>query len=423
MPIFHDHSYTSITIKINQLSSQSNNELDDSIELYLSDLIQLIKIQPGNGAIEAARAIRKKVKYGDSIKEQIRSLQILELLVLNTDKSIGSTIARDDKLLDVLKGIINGHGKTGSGTNYDSKVQNRVISLALGWRNELQDMVEYKYMQQLYKYIPKKKIKSRSQSEEFEQPFENEIESDNSDSPPAKPTKSPPPPRPKKTFQEVTKKSKKKSKSKKKKGIIYADEDYAIPQINYKVEAPRIRELISSCHTHTTILDNLLTHCTDSPLDDDKILNEFQKNKKIRRKVLNYLQYVGAGTSDSKSSEYAALDEEFLGSLISANESLVEVFKKFDLKAGYNNDNPAPNYDEETESDESYYTSEDEDAYEDEQDSLDQRLQEVSLKSPPPPPPNKLNRPILNKMETLESIEGDPFGDRNAVNNSKSIYE
>ena len=100
-----------------------NDEIDDSIELYLSDLIELIKVQSNSGAVEAARAIRKKIKYGDSRAEQLRALQILELLVLNGGPSIGPIIARDDKLLDVLKGIINGTARTGVGVEYDRKVQ------------------------------------------------------------------------------------------------------------------------------------------------------------------------------------------------------------------------------------------------------------------------------------------------------------
>ena len=53
----------------------------------------------------------------------MRALQILELLVLNGGPSIGPIIARDDKLLDVLKGIINGTARTGVGVEYDRKVQ------------------------------------------------------------------------------------------------------------------------------------------------------------------------------------------------------------------------------------------------------------------------------------------------------------
>ena len=162
----------------------------------------------------------------------------------------------------------------------------------------------------------------------------------------------------------------------------------------------------------------------ESPLDNDKTLEEFAKCKKIRRKVLSYLQYVGAGSPEAKSSEVAALDEEFLGSLIGANEQLVESFKRFDFRAGYSKDNPAPNYDDESDSDESYYTSEEseeepDDVEEQDENLISARLQNATLQSklPPPPRPSKPSnlqssfqpRPKLDKVETSESIEGNPL--------------
>ncbi|KAL6449867.1 LSB5 LAS seventeen-binding protein 5 [Candida maltosa Xu316] len=465
MPLFSDHAYTSITIKINQLSDPSrNDEIDDSLELYISDLLELIKIQPHSGSTEAARAIRKKIKYGNTKNVQIRALHILELLVLNGGNQIGPAIARDEKLLDVLKGIINGHGRTGDGVPYDKKVKRRVVELAIGWKTELEGLEGYKYMQSLYKAIPKRKRDTfgrrhhdDDEDEDDDNGYDNHRDEEDDDddeggryregssSAPRTP-RSPPPPRPKtrspyakKEIDDSNNKNKKKKKKKKKNGIVYADEEFEIPQINYKVEAPKIRELIANCYTHTTALTNLLLQlpADESPLDNEKTLEEFAKCKKIRRKVLSYLQYVGAGIASEKSSEVAALDEEFLGSLIGANEQLVEAFKKFDFKAGYSKENPAPNYDEEeTDSDESYYTSESDEDEEPEQDeSISARLQEVTLKprSPPPPRPSKpsnlqsafqaQSRPKLDKTETSESIEGNPFGDRNALSNNHSIYD
>ena len=464
MPFFSDHAYTSITIKINQLADPNrNDEIDDTIELYISDLIDLIKIQPNSGATEAARAVRKKIKYGDTKHVQLRALQILELLVLNGGPSIGPIIARDDKLLDVLKGIITGNGRTGDGVEYDKRVQKRVINMAIGWKTELQDLDGYKYMQGLYKNIPRPKRGSshprRNRGEYDDEDFDDHEEpsdpygdQDNyngnrlhhgSDSPRDSPPnrRSSPPPRPKSKAPYVDNKDdQKKKKKKKKKGVIYADEEFEIPQINYKVEAPKIRELIANCYTHTTALNNLLLQLSsdESPLDNDKTLEEFAKCKKIRRKVLNYLQYVGAGIASEKTSEVAQLDDEFLGSLIGANEQLVEAFKKFDFKAGYTKENPAPNYDEETDSDESYYTTDSDEDEEEEQeqepeDEISERLQNTRLrqKSPPPPRPSKPtalkhippSRPKLDKVETSDSVDGDPFGDGHAVSNTHSIYD
>lgn len=469
---------TSITIKINQLSTpHRNDEIDETLELYLSDLLHLINLQPTSGATEAARAIRKKIKYGDSVEQQLRALSILELLILNSGKKIGPTIARDDKLLDVLKGIIDGSGKTGLDTPYDKDVQSKVRGLARGWKYELDGMDQYKYMASLWKAIPGSKRSTRPRTtantnvfgpdDEDEGParsprtpvqrdrrrFDDDEDEDLSDSPPRR---SAPPPRPKTASPYATPnennqkaKSKKKRKKRSKKGVLYADEEYEIPQINYKVEAPRIRTTIADCYTHTTALANLLITLPKGtlPLDDKKTLKEFEKCRSIRRKVLRYLQYVGAGDETGKSAEVIAMDEEFLGSLIGANDQLVTVFKKFEEASGYSASNPAPNYDEETDTDESYYSDESTD--EEQEESIAGRLSGVKLqeslgegpsraaKSPPPPRPAKppalhahrepevllappITKPSNGRNNSVATVDSDPFGDSHAA--SKSVY-
>ncbi|KAI5965346.1 uncharacterized protein KGF55_001567 [Candida pseudojiufengensis] len=498
MPIFGDHSYTSITIKVNQLVQHKNDEIEDVMELYLSDLLHLIKIQPNSGATEAARAIRKKIKYGDTIEEQKRALQLLELLVMNSGKKIGTIIARDDKLLDVLKGIINGHGKTGLGSNYDPKIQKLVIHMSIGWKTEFQDLEGYKYLQGLYKYIPKRirkdsssntrTARGNSNDDEFDDYIDDETDpySDENiyDEPESKTPRSPapgssarsprlkspkvPPPRPTTaspySSQSKDKKEKSKKKSKKRKsksGIIYADEEYAIPQINYKLESPKIEKLISECNNTTITLNNQLLHLPihEKPQDSSEILKNFNHCKKIRRKVLKYLQFVGAGNVEDKTPEILQKDEEFLSRLIFANEQLIETFKKFDSKSGYTDENPAPpihssalvNADDDREwsdSDESYYDSEDEeeeDLEEPEEDSISSRLQSVTMdkkRAPPPPPPTQSSktyekqptlkngfddssssRPGLSKTETSDSVlSSNPFGDKNEVTKQDSKY-
>ncbi|ABN66168.2 predicted protein [Scheffersomyces stipitis CBS 6054] len=437
MPIFGEKPYTSISVKINQLASNKNDDIDDSIELYLSDLLELIKLQPNSGAVEAARAVRKKIKYGDTVQEQLRALSILELLVLNGGKNVGPTLARDDKLIDVLKGILSGNGKTGTGLSYDKEIFDQVRALAIGWKSELAELDGYKYLASLWQFYSgssRNRAHSRPQSPPLS-------------SSPRTPRSPPPRPRVASPYSESNskkdKKDKKDKKKKKRKGIVYADEQFEIPQINYKIEAPRIRTLIADCYTHTTALSNsLLTLPADiSPHDDDKAMKEFDKCRSIRRKVLRYLQYVGAGDDGNKSKEVLALDEEFLGSLINSNEQLVEVFKKFDLKCGYSAANPAPNYDQRDidngvseSSDESYYSSESES--EPEEESISGRLQKATIegpssraKSPPPPRPVKpsaLQRPHskpkqLAKTESTDTLEADPFGDTHAV--TRSVYD
>lgn len=450
MPIFGEKPHTSITVKINQLLKPNRNSdlEDESIELYLDDLLQLIKLLPGTGAVEAARAVRKNIKYGNTPEEQIQALNLLELLVLNAGPKIGTTLASDDKLLDVLKSAMTGD-KTGAGVPYDRKVQQKVWNLAIDWKLELRDLDGYKYMANLWKFIPRKPKKQQSTAKDF-----GDSESPRSTSPVPR-MGSPrgtkfgdsesslvgrksPPPRPMLMSPYATskpEKEKRKLKKKKgKKGVVYADETYKIPQINYKVEAPKIRTTISDCHTHTTALNNALLALSGSdPLDDPKASQEFEKCRKIRRSVLRYLQYVGAGEEANKLRAVQEMDEEFLGSLIFANEQLVNSFQKFDKACGYTAENPAPNYDED-DSDESYYSSESE-----EEDLIDQSLAKLDVEGSSsrlqqeihraaPPPPRKAEAPskpqgFVVKTPTGASVESDdPFGDSNAVGKGASLY-
>ena len=402
----------------------------------ISQLNHLIQIQPTTGASEAARAIRKKIKYGESVKVQLKALSVLELLVLNSGPKIGPTIARDDKLHDVLKGIINGSGKTGSGTSYHVDVQRKVRGLARGWKSELADMSDYKPLATLWKAIPGVKHGRTHSRNTSENVFGSEID-DQPKSPRAPSHKKVPPPRPAKSSpysatneDPKNTKGKKKKRRRKTRGVRYADEEYQIPQINYSVESPRIRTVIADCHTHTTTLNNLLMSFPSgmSPLDDEKCSSEFDKCRSIRRKVLRYLQYVGAGDTTTKSDEVLAMDEEFLGSLIVANEQLVDAFKNFDKACGYTAENPAPNYDDDdvdSEGYESYYTDESSDTEQVTDDLSNVNLAEEGpssalqgKKSPPPIPetkPTGYTNKNLTKVETNASISSDPFGDKNEV--------
>lgn len=93
---------------------------------------------------------------------------------------------------------------------------------------------------------------------------------------------------------------------------------------------------MTECNDYSISLNNqLLQLAPDTlPQDDDEIMKNFQKCKKIRRKILKYLQFVGAGDPLEKSLEVAKQDEEFLAKLIYANEQLVETFKSLTSKQG-----------------------------------------------------------------------------------------
>ena len=212
----------------------------------------------------------------------------------------------------------------------------------------------------------------------------------------------------------------------------YADAEYQIPQINYKAEAPKIRQVIADCHTHTTALGNILLTLTVSPLDDERAKSEFDKCRKIRHKVLRYLQYVGAGSEETKTKEVRAMDEEFLGSLIMANEQLVDVFKKYDTACGYTEENPAPQVqDDDSDSLESYYTESSEEEDDDLGETSSTQFAQLSLslepsasplqstpKAPPPRPAKPSKLKSLDRVSTNDTVattSSDPFGDKHGM--------
>lgn len=476
MPIFGEKPFTSITVKINQLCKPHRNDdlEDDSIEPYVTDLLDLIKLQ-SLGATEAARAIRKKIKYGNSVEEQLLALSLLELLVLNAGTKIGLVIASDEKLVELLRNIIGVNVRTGLGADYDKRVVHKVVNLAIGWKSEFADLDGYRGMANLWKAIPRKKGRNvrlasaaRMEDDDFgadsagrahHTEFSDEERTENaersyrsergseSEKPSHKRTESGShggskhaPPRPTAASPYLRLKTdEKKKKKKSRRGVRYADEQYKIPQINYKVEAPKIRTVIADCYTHTTALNNHLLGIPagSDPLNDDKVAQEFEKCRRIRRLVLRYLQYVGAGDAAEKLADVVAMDEEFLGSLIVANEQLVTTFQALDRACGYTEENPAPTYsdEEEEESDESYYLSESD------SDLVSQRLDDMTVESSsrlqdavkvPPPRPKKSEKlrtraselkPPLAETQSVVSVDSaDPFGDSHEVETGELKY-
>lgn len=75
MGFLSDKPYTAVTSTIEQLCSPG---YEDDIYSGIINLVDIIKIQP-TGPTEAARAIRKKLKYG-SQDQQIRALTVSILL-------------------------------------------------------------------------------------------------------------------------------------------------------------------------------------------------------------------------------------------------------------------------------------------------------------------------------------------------------
>jgi hypothetical protein len=89
--------YSAVTVAVENLTSEQFEEDDMS---GIPDLVEAITLQ-ATGPTEAARAIRKKLKYGN-VHRQIRALVILDGLIQNAGSRFQRTFA-DEMLLERLR--------------------------------------------------------------------------------------------------------------------------------------------------------------------------------------------------------------------------------------------------------------------------------------------------------------------------------
>lgn len=89
--------YSAVTVSVESLTSERYEEDDLS---GIPDLVEAIKLQ-ATGPAEAARAIRKKLKYGN-VHRQLRALTLLDGLIQNAGSRFQRTFA-DEMLLERLR--------------------------------------------------------------------------------------------------------------------------------------------------------------------------------------------------------------------------------------------------------------------------------------------------------------------------------
>jgi hypothetical protein len=89
--------YSSVTVFIERLTSEQYEEDDLS---GIPDLVEAIKLQ-ATGPAEAARALRKKLKYGN-VHRQLRALTILDGLIQNAGARFQRAFI-DEPLLERLR--------------------------------------------------------------------------------------------------------------------------------------------------------------------------------------------------------------------------------------------------------------------------------------------------------------------------------
>lgn len=185
---------------------------------------------------------------------------------------------------------------------------------------------------------------------------------------------------------------------------------------NLEKEKPQILQTIASSSVASTNLMNslkLINRESKRVSEDQETVNRFETCKLLRRQVLRYIQYVES--------------EQWLGSLIHANETLVEAlmaFEVLDKDLEDDSDSDAECEVNEWDSDEA------ETAKKNKGKSVQQGFAGLSLGQNMPGPPsvmvNGKNKRDDSESEQDEDDEGDesgdednPFGDINAVSTPK----
>lgn len=366
MGVFSEHPYTSITTTLDQITALPKDQSDDVIESTIAELINSILIST-TGQYEAARIIRKKLKYG-SLNQHINALKVLDLIVGNGGPSL-SQFYHDQKLIDRLRIDTR---------STEKQVQRLAIRLIVGWKEHFEGEKAYAPLVQLFyscKLSKSKRAVPDFMNDQVDQtPFEEYYEDEDVQS-------------------MITTESLADEHIKTYQTNKELDRKFKIPKINYIAEKPRIQKLIAEAMSSATILKNSLETLKDGELsvDNDKCVIEFGKCRQIRRKVLRYLQLVDL--------------EDLVGPLIHANEELVAALSKYEEKATDSDSlDEYEDYDEGEDVDESNDDLSEQTEIEDSLSKLD-----ISHKKAPPPIPSKNSAPEPNNPFS------DPFSDGHGV--------
>ncbi|KAF2438193.1 hypothetical protein P171DRAFT_437250 [Karstenula rhodostoma CBS 690.94] len=305
--------FSAVTVQIDRLTSEQYEENDIG---GLPDLIEVIRIQD-SGPTEAARAIRKKLKYGN-VHRQLRALIILDGLIQNAGSRFQKGFA-DEPLLERLRLMA-------KDDMVDKEVRDKVNVLFRQWAVAYKGTPGLERIAALYKELPRTKRPQPHQSRVVRE-NEAEAERENASSPPpASPTthrrNSPP-----SHFPQASSSSgrtialgtaatpssslfRKDKKDKKNKGKPF----------NLEREKGQLLETIASATVASNSLMNalqLINREVQRVSDNAEVSQRFETCKLTRRQILRYIQLVES--------------EQYIGSLLNANDELVKALMAYEI--------------------------------------------------------------------------------------------
>ncbi|KAF2275346.1 uncharacterized protein EI97DRAFT_434202 [Westerdykella ornata] len=389
------HAYSAVTVSIDRLTSEQYEENDLG---GVVDLIEVIRIQD-TGPTEAARAIRKKLKYGN-VHRQLRALVLLDALIQNAGSRFQKTFA-DEPLLERLRILAKDE-------MVDKDVRDKVNVLFKQWAVAYKGTPGLERIATLYKQLPNTKRPQPHQSRVVRE-TEAEVENESPRSPTttrprnqslgapssssSRPVTLGPYPAPSSSLFKKDKKTKGKP-------------------FNLEKEKGQLMETIASATVASTNLLNalqLMNREVQRVSDNPEVMKQFESCKRLRRQILRYIQLVES--------------DQYLGSLLNANDELVKALMAFEImdkSIDDDSDSEAEQQSPQATSPTASRTT----------SGAETAMASLSLgqnqESPPvkPPRPTSIPMPPAGKQTQVESEpeddEDDPFSDANAV---KTPYE
>lgn len=305
--------FSAVTVQIDRLTSEQYEENDLG---GLVDLIEVVRIQE-SGPTEAARALRKKLKYGN-VHRQLRALIILDGLMQNAGSRFQRSFA-DEPLLERLRLLA-------KDDVVDPVVRQKVNVLFRQWAVAYKGTPGLERVANLYKELPRTRRPQPHQSRVVRE-NEAEAERENATSPPVSPTASrrnSQPPRPPQASASSARPvtlsstqtpsssifSSKNKKDKKNKGKPF----------NLEREKGQLLETIASASLASTNLMNglqLINREVQRVSENAEVMQRFETCKLLRRQILRYIQLVES--------------DQYIGSLLSANDELVKALMAFEI--------------------------------------------------------------------------------------------
>lgn len=282
--------FTAVTDWIDRLCTQryAEEEYDG-----IPELVEAINLQ-STGPAEASRALRKKLKYSN-VHGQKRALVILKALVENCGQRFQTTFA-NDQLVDRIKIM-------SQDQLVDVSVRKLLMRVLLSWHQQFKVDPSMKMVAGLYQACgggKKSEAQRKSQAAEAyrklqeKQRIEAQIRSD------------------RKAAEQLQKEEEKKSKLRRQKGGKR-------PTFNFEQEKPAILQSLAISQQVATALVNALQHVNrekESVTQNARVQDYLVKTKVERKKIIRYVQLVK--------------DEEFLGSLINANDQIILALELYD---------------------------------------------------------------------------------------------